>query len=108
MSDSPCYNCGAVVSAKRATHTRDGRVACPSCTRELGIKVIPRIGFQEVMRMQDRKLIEADKAKFDKQIESGDLSSEDLGLYTVVSEALAWVLGEDAPQPSEKWLSERT
>jgi uncharacterized Zn finger protein (UPF0148 family) len=97
VSDLPCFKCGATVQPKKATFTRDGGVACPNCTKKLGMRVEPRVGFQEVARMRDRQAIErmrdrvAQRAKDERASEP---MGDDIQKHETIHDALEWVLGE--------------
>lgn len=104
MSELPCYKCSALVPAKRATYTRDGRIACPNCTKKLGMRIVPRSGFEEVTRMMTREAIEAMRDIATKKLNDARQSNPqgEVERYETIHLTLEWVLGESKDEPIER------
>lgn len=103
MSELPCFKCGRNVPPKRATHTRDGKIACPGCTKQLGIRIEPRDGFVEITRMKTREEITVERNRAKTRAEDARNSNPrgDAETHEQTVAVLEWVLGEDDTKPSE-------
>jgi uncharacterized Zn finger protein (UPF0148 family) len=110
VSELPCFKCGRNVPPKRATHTRDGKIACPGCTKELGIRIEAREGYVEVTRMRTREQIEAEQERARSKAELAELNNEreEADNQQRVVAALDWVLGENDTRPSEEKQDDET
>lgn len=98
MSEFPCFKCGTEVPPKNAVHTKDGKIVCQSCSKKLGIKAVARIGYEEVVRMIDRKTVEVERAKLKELM--GEEGEEKNDCLATAHDALDWVLGELNTKPS--------
>lgn len=94
-----CARCSRKVKPDEAVHNKDGRVVCPNCADELGIKTEEIQELREVTRMVARGIVEAEREELRTVAHSDGASSV---LAAAVVEALDWVLGESRWPPSEK------
>ena len=101
--DLTCFKCGATTPPKRATHTRDGRVACPNCTIKLGIRTEPRDGYMEITRMRERRTVETMRDRAAKRLKQAQATNHqgEVEYLAAIHSTLEWVLGEMESEPVE-------